>query len=85
VPPQDIRTPKERQAMTIERIAYRPIEAADALGVSRSRIYAAIAEGSIRTIVVGTRLRIPAAELARIAEEGMPSGPVRGQAAATAR
>jgi excisionase family DNA binding protein len=58
--------------MTIERVAYRPTEVADAIGVSRSRIYAWIADGSIRTTLVGSRIRIPAAELARIAEEGVP-------------
>lgn len=59
--------------MTIERVAYKPTEVAEALGVSRSRVYAWIAEGSIRTTHVGTRLRIPATELARIAEEGAPA------------
>lgn len=70
--------------MAIERIAYRPAEAAEAIGVSRSRIYDWIKADPplIRTIVVGTRLRIPADELARIAEEGVPTGPVRGQAPA---
>lgn len=72
--------------MTIERVAFRPIEAADALGVSRSVIYARIADGSIRSIVVGSRLRIPAAELARIAEEGVPPAPpTRVEAAAVSR
>ena len=64
--------------MAIERIAYRPAEAADALGVSRSRIYDWIKADPplIRTIVVGTRLRIPAAELARISNEGVtPAAP----------
>jgi excisionase family DNA binding protein len=60
--------------MTIERVAYRVPEVADALGVSRSRIYAWIQEGSIKTTLVGSRLRIPANELARIGKEGVPAG-----------
>jgi excisionase family DNA binding protein len=76
--------------MTIERVAYRPNEVADALGVSRSRVYAWIADGSIRTTLVGSRIRIPAAELARIGEEGVPAtgerpGTIRSLEGASAR
>jgi excisionase family DNA binding protein len=59
--------------MGIDRAAYKPTEVAEALGVHRSRIYQLIKEGSIKTTIVGSRLRIPAAELARIAAEGAPS------------
>jgi excisionase family DNA binding protein len=75
--------------MTIDRVAYRPTEVAAALGVSRSRVYAWIADGSIRTTIVGSRLRVPATELARLGEEGVPSaaapGSIRSLEGASAR
>jgi excisionase family DNA binding protein len=59
-------------ATTIERRLYRPVEAAEAIGCGRATIYRLIAEGRIATVVINERLRIPAAELARIAVEGLP-------------
>lgn len=52
-------------------------EAAALLGVSRGRtLDRLIAEGAIRTVTVGTRGRIPVAELDRLLVEGAPSAPV---------
>ena len=48
---------------TPERLLLRPTEAADVLGVGRSKIYELIAEGLIPTVQVGSRLRIPLEEL----------------------
>lgn len=45
------------------RLLLRPEEGADALGVSRARIYELIAEGRIRSIKIGRSRRIPVAEL----------------------
>jgi excisionase family DNA binding protein len=59
--------------LTIERVAYRIPEVAEALGTSRTKIYALILAGSIRTTLVGSRLRVPAAELERLGKEGVPS------------
>lgn len=66
--------------LSIERVAYTPRETAIALGISRSRLYHLIHEGTIRTITVGARLRVPKAELERIAGEGARSAgaPAKG-------
>jgi excisionase family DNA binding protein len=58
---------------TIERRLYRPVEAAEAIGVGRATIYRLIAEGRIATVVINERLRVSAAEIDRIAAEGVPS------------
>ena len=51
--------------MTTEtpRIAYRPREAADALGVSERPIYRMVEAGRLRGTWLGERLRIPIAGL----------------------
>jgi excisionase family DNA binding protein len=53
-----------------ERILYRVAEAADAIGVSRSRAYELIAEGVIPSIRIGASLRVPVDALrARIEQQ----------------
>ena len=47
----------------VERILYRPAEAAKAIGISRSRIYELIARGEIPSIRVGGVVRVPVASL----------------------
>ena len=43
-----------------ERLLYRPTEAADAIGVSRARMYELIAAGVIPSIRIdGTSIRVP--------------------------
>ena len=49
--------------MGVERILYRPSEAAEAIGVSRSRVYELIASGEIPSIKVGSVRRVPVKEL----------------------
>ena len=49
--------------MAVERILYRPSEAAEAIGVSRSRVYELIASGEIPSIKVGSVRRVPVREL----------------------
>lgn len=44
---------------TNTRIAYRPTEVADALGIGRTVVYRLIKEGRIRTLRVGTRIVVP--------------------------
>ena len=41
------------------RLAYRPTEVADALGIGRTVVYRLIKEGRIRTLRVGTRIVVP--------------------------
>jgi len=47
----------------IERLAYRVAEAADAVGVSRTKAYGLIADGTWPVIRVGKSVRIPVAAL----------------------
>lgn len=42
-----------------ERLAYRVIEAAEMIGVSRSKMYELIAAGTIPVVRIGTSIRIP--------------------------
>jgi excisionase family DNA binding protein len=50
-------------ATPLPRLAYGINDAADALGLSRSRIYELIARGEISACKIGKRTIIPAAEL----------------------
>ena len=49
--------------MSVERILYRPAEAAEAIGVSRSRIYELIASGEIPSVRIGNVTRVPVDKL----------------------
>lgn len=49
--------------MPVERIAFSPGEAAEALGVTRQTIYALIKAGRLRRFKVGRCARIPAADV----------------------
>ena len=43
----------------MERLAYRVNEAAEMMGVSRSKMYELIAAGSIPVLRIGTSIRVP--------------------------
>jgi excisionase family DNA binding protein len=45
------------------RLLLRPEEGADAIGVSRARIYELMAQGAIRSIKIGRSRRIPLVEI----------------------
>ena len=49
--------------MAVERILYRPGEAAEAIGVSRSRLYELINSGEIPSVKVGNVKRVPVDKL----------------------
>lgn len=57
--------------MAIERVAYRPVEVAEALGISRTAVYVLLARGEMRAIRVGASMRVPVAEVARYVAERM--------------
>ena len=42
-----------------DRLMLRPVEAADAMGVSRSKAYEMIAQGAIPSVRVGGCVRVP--------------------------
>ncbi len=48
---------------TTERLLYRPAEAADAMGISRTKIYGLMASGDVPSVRVGGSLRVPVAAL----------------------
>lgn len=52
--------------MTVERVAYTPLEAAEALACSRKHIYELVSEGEIRAVKIGRLVRIPVAEMNRL-------------------
>ena len=54
----------------MERIAVPPIEAAQALGISKSTLERRIADGSIRAVKLGRRVVVPVAELHRLIDQG---------------
>ena len=45
---------------TVEKLLYTPVEAAHALGVSRSTIYVLMAGGNLPSLRIGASRRIPA-------------------------
>ena len=55
--------------MPVERLLYRPAEAAAAIGVSRSRMYELIASGEIPSLRIGGSLRVPVDPLRRWVEQ----------------
>jgi excisionase family DNA binding protein len=51
-------------------LAYRVAHFCRAIGIGRTKFYELMASGKIRTIVVGGRRLVPAAEAQRLAREG---------------
>jgi excisionase family DNA binding protein len=54
---------REEQPHASMRLLLRPEESADALGVSRARLYELLARGELKSIKIGRCRRIPIAEL----------------------
>lgn len=52
------------------RKLYSPNSAAQALDISRSKVYDLMKSGSLRFVMIGSDRRIPADEIQRIASEG---------------
>ncbi len=45
--------------MTVPKLLYTPVEAANALGISRSSLYVLLADGHIDSVRIGGSRRIP--------------------------
>lgn len=60
--------------MPVERILYRPSEAAEAIGVSRSRMYELLASGEVPSIQVGHVKRVPVDKLREWVERHSAGG-----------
>lgn len=52
----------------MEKIAVRPAEAAEALGISRSKVYELIATGEIPSVRIGNSARVPVKALRDLVE-----------------
>ncbi len=53
------------KAVTVDKLLYTPVEAAHALGVSRSTIYMLLANGHVPSVRIGASRRVPAEGLRR--------------------
>jgi len=53
------------KAVTVDRLLYTRVEAAHALGVSRSTIYVLMANGSVPSVRIGASRRVPSEGLRR--------------------
>ena len=53
------------KAVTVDKLLYTPVEAAHALGVSRSTIYVLMTNGERPSVRIGASRRVPAEELRR--------------------
>lgn len=49
--------------MNISKLLLRPAEAAEAIGISRTKAYELIANGELPSVRVGGSVRVPVAEL----------------------
>jgi len=47
----------------MEKILLRPTEAADLIGIGRSKVYELISKGELPSLKIGTSIRVPLAEL----------------------
>ena len=56
------------QLNTTPRTAYSLDEAARSLGLSRRTLYTLMRDGTLRTVTLGRRRLVPAAELARLTQ-----------------
>jgi excisionase family DNA binding protein len=57
-----------------ERLMLRPSEAADAIGISRSKAYLLIAEGKLPSVKVGGCVRVPVVALKAWIDEQLQAG-----------
>jgi excisionase family DNA binding protein len=54
----------------MEKLLLRPVEAAEAIGISRSKIYELLASGELPSVRIGASVRVPVEALrAWIAEQ----------------
>ena len=63
----DVRSDREEMAMT--RVLLRPNEVAEAIGVGRTKLYALVNRGSIRSVRVDGSIRIPVGAVAEFVEQ----------------
>ena len=57
----------------MNQILIRPTEAAEALGISRSRVYELLASGELESITIGRSRRVPVVAIDRFVESRLQS------------
>ena len=68
-----IRKPPKKQEPQVERIFYRPSEAAIAMGVSVSKMYELIKSGHVPSVRLANTIRVPVEGLRRLARQDKDS------------
>lgn len=58
----------------MDRILLKPLEAADMLGIGRSRVYDMLAAGELPSVRIGRSIRIPVAALQKWVERKQDGG-----------
>lgn len=61
----------------MDRLLLKPAEAADLIGLGRSKVYALIASGEIPAIRIGTSVRVPVDRLRAWLNAKAQDGPTR--------
>ena len=62
-------SPSTGRAPDVDKILYTPLEAAHALGVSRSTVYELMAAGTLPSVRIGASRRVPVRGLLRYVSE----------------
>ena len=68
--PQKRQTPGKPEP-TVERIFYRPWEAAEALGISATKLYNLIKSGEVPSVRLGGSYRVPVEALKELAKKAL--------------
>src|SRR5580692_5410426 len=69
-------SPHCRRRDPMERLLLRPVEAAEAIGVSRSKIYELLASGDLPSVRIGASVRVPVDALRAWIAEQLDAGRV---------
>jgi excisionase family DNA binding protein len=64
----------------MERLLLKPEEAAEMLGIGRSKVYALLAAGELPRVMVGHSVRVPASALERWVKERLVVRPGQEEA-----
>lgn len=61
---------ERRHLERVDRLAYSPAEAAEAIGISRAKLYELLEAGELRSVKIGRRRLIRAADLESLLDAG---------------
>lgn len=63
----------------VDRLLLRPIEAAEAIGIGRSKVYELLASGELPSIRIGSSVRVPVDSLRRWIDRQLTEGTEAGR------